>query len=233
MADRPGATARLVTDRSDATVLALDGVLDIAGVDAVRPDVASALDRDSGRLTLDLAGVSFMDSSGLALLIEIANRAEDLQLTGLPAHLRRLLEITGLLGHFQVDGVTSRRRFDDSLVAIGEARAWTATFVEDQADRVRDVVALVVSELCTNALLHSPSGFELRVERSGDSLLVEVGDDGAALPVLRDAAPEDPHGRGLRIVDELATDWGVVPADGSGKAVWARIALEGAHSTSS
>ena len=104
MADGPGATARLVTDRSDSTVLALAGVLDIAGVHSVRPDVAAALDRDSGRLTLDLAEVSFMDSSGLALLIEIANRAEDLRLTGLPDNLRRVLEITGLLGHFRVDG---------------------------------------------------------------------------------------------------------------------------------
>ncbi len=126
-----------------------------------------------------------------------------------------------------------RRRFDGSLAAIGEARAWTGTLVDDQPEHVRDAVALVVSELCTNALLHSPSGFDLLAERSGDSLLMEVGDDGAGLPVLRDAAPEEPHGRGLRIVDKLAADWGVVPVAGSGKVVWARIDLEEARSTSS
>ena len=103
MADATGATAHLITDGADTTVLALAGVLDIAGVHAVRPNVDEALARDSGRLTLDLGHISFMDSSGIALLIEIANRVADLRLTNLPGNIRRILEITGLLVHFRVD----------------------------------------------------------------------------------------------------------------------------------
>ena len=126
----------------------------------------------------------------------------------------------------------ARRRFDATLAAIADARRWTAGLVDDQPEHIRDTVALVVSELCTNALVYASSGFDLQAERSEEALLVEVGDDGAGAPQLRDASPVEPHGRGLRIVDELASDWGVIAAGGAGKVVWARIDLDGARSTS-
>jgi len=224
MVDDVGPTAHLVSDDAGPIVLAFRGVLDIAGVQAVRPEVDAVLARHVGPLTLDLGRVTFMDSSGIALLIEMANRVEDLCIVHLPDNLRRVLEITGLLGHLGVDD--GRRRFDASLGAVAEARAWTADLVRDQPGRIRDAVALVVSELCTNALVHASSGFDLHVERSGGTLLVEVGDDGIGMPALQEATPVEPHGRGLRIVDELTTDWGVTTVGGSGKTVWARIDLD-------
>ena len=78
---------------------------------------------------------------------------------------------------------------------------------------VLDEVVLLVSELCTNALLHTASGdsgtFEVRVLPGRSSVRVEVLDDGSdqvPLPGSADAVAED--GRGLGLVDLIADQWG-------------------------
>jgi len=52
------------------------------------------------RFTIDLSGVTFIDSSGLAMLVRIRRAATDagmdLRLAGTPPRVRQLLEITGL-----------------------------------------------------------------------------------------------------------------------------------------
>ncbi|MFI6503133.1 STAS domain-containing protein [Nonomuraea typhae] len=62
----------------------------------------AALSFTSGyrRLDLDLAGLSFIDSSGLAALVRLHQRAESdgaaLRLVAVSPHLRRLLKVTAL-----------------------------------------------------------------------------------------------------------------------------------------
>jgi hypothetical protein len=57
----------------------------------------------------------------------------------------------------------------------------------------------------------------------GSQVTVEVVDhDRAHPPLLRDPRPEDTSGRGLRIVDELATSWGSEPVADDAKRVWFR-----------
>ena len=119
----------------------------------------------------------------------------------------------------------SYRRFGDSLHAVADARRWTARLVGDQPDGVRAGVALVVSELCTNSLVHAAGGFDLGIERTAASLLIEVADAGSGTPVVREPAHVRAHGRGLHIVSQLASDWGMFPVDGPGKIVWARMSL--------
>ncbi|CAL9570043.1 hypothetical protein SUDANB145_04805 [Streptomyces sp. enrichment culture] len=86
-------------------------------------------------------------------------------------------------------------------------------------------VALVVSELMTNALLHgSLRGRLIRVGVTLDHrvLRVEVSDPrGERLPGARTAADtEDQFGRGLLLVGALATRWGCEPRS-VGKTVYA------------
>ena len=65
-----------------------------------RAQMAAALDGCVGAVTVDLGGVTFMDSSGLGTLIRARNRiGEDggqLSVTGVSQNVRRLFEVTGL-----------------------------------------------------------------------------------------------------------------------------------------
>jgi anti-sigma regulatory factor (Ser/Thr protein kinase) len=90
-------------------------------------------------------------------------------------------------------------------------------------------VALVVSELMTNALLHGSLRdrlIRLRLTHARSALRVEVSDPrGERLPCARDATGDDQFGRGLLLVGALADDWGVHPRLGVGKTVWAEWGL--------
>lgn len=90
-------------------------------------------------------------------------------------------------------------------------------------------VALVVSELMTNALLHGSLRDRLirvRIGITATALRVEVSDPrGEREPSPREATGEDQFGRGLLLVGALADDWGVRPRTGVGKTVWAEWGL--------
>ena len=88
-----------------------------------------------------------------------------------------------------------------------------------------DTAQLLVSELFTNAVLHTDSSRVSCVLRAGGSRLrVEVRDDGsgAGEPLPCWATPEDEHGRGLLLVDTFAEEWGVDrgTGHGAGCVVW-------------
>ena len=86
-----------------------------------------------------------------------------------------------------------------------------------------DTVALLVSEVATNALVHGNGDVQVRVTSSEGVLLVEVSDESPRLPVPRAAAPLEEGGRGLALVETLASRWGVRP-EGPGKVVWFELA---------
>ena len=66
--------------------------------------------------------------------------------------------------------------------------------------------------------------FSLRLRRGGDSVWVEVFDNDLRLPRIRSAGETDEGGRGLYLVDQLATRWGSRPTR-DGKAVWFEMPL--------
>lgn len=86
-----------------------------------------------------------------------------------------------------------------------------------------DNAELLVSEVVTNAVIHGRSDVRLRVRASPQRLRVEVGDDNSRRPsrVAMDAEALD--GRGLTIVELVASAWGVDAVD-VGKVVWFEIA---------
>lgn len=57
-------------------VVAVDGELDLSSVPLLAQHIDSQLESKHEMLTLDLSGITFMDSSGLRLLIELNARAE-------------------------------------------------------------------------------------------------------------------------------------------------------------
>jgi anti-sigma regulatory factor (Ser/Thr protein kinase) len=94
-----------------------------------------------------------------------------------------------------------------------------------------DQAAGNIAELAANAVRHGRvprRDFALRlVHRPAAALIrVEVSDTNPALPVRLAPAPADADGgRGLLLVDALASRWGVTERTGPGKTVWAELDL--------
>ena len=93
------------------------------------------------------------------------------------------------------------------------------------ADAAADVL-LVVSELCTNALVHALPPATLRlsrvlVEKRG-AVRVDVSDMGPAAPAVCALDPDE-HGRGIDIVTTLSARCGVRTHCGGGTSRWADV----------
>jgi anti-sigma regulatory factor (Ser/Thr protein kinase) len=78
---------------------------------------------------------------------------------------------------------------------------------------------LHVSELVTNSVLHGGPPVVVAVDCDEATLQVRVRDGSTAMPAPQDAAQSDEGGRGLALVAEMSTDWGV-DSEGDGKHVW-------------
>jgi serine phosphatase RsbU (regulator of sigma subunit) len=74
--------------------------------------------------------------------------------------------------------------------------------------------------------LAGPREFRLRLRRGAASVWVEVFDPDLRLPRIRTAAETDEGGRGLYLVEQLATRWGSRPTP-EGKAVWFEMPRSG------
>lgn len=101
-----------------------------------------------------------------------------------------------------------------------EAREIVRSRLEGVAPEVVETVELLTSELVNNAILHGSGVAALVLEVENDRVHVEVHDTDPTLQLapLRHA-PSSVRGRGLAIVDALATVWGVNPRP-VGKSVW-------------
>ncbi|MEV5656089.1 ATP-binding protein [Streptomyces sp. NPDC052291] len=112
-------------------------------------------------------------------------------------------------------------------VTLARRRAARLVTAWGHAHRAAEV-ALLVSELATNALIHgSLRGrlFRVHLTVTGGAIRIEVSDPrGERLPGLRAADPDECYGRGLVLVDALADRWGVEPRT-VGKTVFAELAL--------
>src|SRR4029077_18535637 len=82
---------------------------------------------------------------------------------------------------------------------------------------------LVVSEVATNAVVHARSAFSVLARREGSGVRLSVCDLSTAEPVLG-SSPDvlAPSGRGLRLVDDITSRWGV-DRTRAGKTVWAEL----------
>ncbi|MGW4804110.1 ATP-binding protein [Kitasatospora sp. NPDC004272] len=124
---------------------------------------------------------------------------------------------------------------------VSRARRWVRDRLRaggiDPDAPVAETLVLVVSELVTNAVVHTGRPAVLRLLMPVDpaavptALRVEVADASCAAPAPRHAgADEDAtNGRGLELVELLCERWGWYP-DGSGKRVWCEIGDPGGAS---
>jgi anti-sigma regulatory factor (Ser/Thr protein kinase) len=90
-------------------------------------------------------------------------------------------------------------------------------------DLVHDA-ALIVSELLTNALRARSRVTRLSLAVHRDRVRVMVDDDAPGQPKVRAPSPRESSGRGMLIVESIASSWsveGLIP----GKQVWAELDL--------
>ena len=93
----------------------------------------------------------------------------------------------------------------------------------DHGVELLDDALLLISELVTNSVLHGGPPIVLAVDCDGGGLHVRVRDGGTRMPTPRTADEGAESGRGMSLVDLLASTWGVSPvadAHGPGKEVW-------------
>lgn len=226
-------------DAEAAATVKLSGELDGATADAVVAEFNRLLQAGNKVIRLDLGQLSFIDSAGLRAIIVIqqvaAERDVSLAVVPPPAPLLELLEITGLTERLVLasepgePGAEQRylERVDLELPrdpsAPGLARAELRQAIERRLGEVQTATAvLLASELVTNAVVHPATGNDqpiaLRISAYPNRVLVEVIDSGPGFDpdrlAERQPKPET-GGRGLMVVDRLASRWGIRPSSGA------------------
>lgn len=126
-----------------------------------------------------------------------------------------------------------RKVFPGLVASVPKVRSWARDLLAGRvAAPVLDDVLLLLSELATNAVTHSDSGhaedghLSVHLARTTTMVHVEVTDGGSVTnaPAVRVPEADDDGGRGLWLVDLLATEWGF-HHDGPGRSVWFQIAV--------
>ncbi|WP_051864754.1 ATP-binding protein [Streptosporangium roseum] len=110
--------------------------------------------------------------------------------------------------------------------SVATARQWARELLTGTAsDATVDDLVLLLSEVVTNAVVHSDSGrapggsVMVCLGFGGGLVHVEVIDDGSATSVPFVRAADSDGGRGLLLVDLIATGWGAC-RDATGNVVW-------------
>jgi anti-sigma regulatory factor (Ser/Thr protein kinase) len=111
------------------------------------------------------------------------------------------------------------------LGEVGRARSFVRKHCNALGfdDDTCDAAILLTSEAVTNAFIHGRSEARLRVTAAEGRLHVEVADDNSRHPQRLDQDADALDGRGMAIVQQLATRWGVRD-DPYGKTVWFEVA---------
>ncbi|CAM5477539.1 non-specific serine/threonine protein kinase OS=Streptomyces aurantiogriseus OX=66870 GN=GCM10010251_24410 PE=3 SV=1 [Streptomyces aurantiogriseus] len=117
---------------------------------------------------------------------------------------------------------------------VGRARRWARSRLAGSGIGVDEALAetliLLVSELVTNAVVHTGGPAVLRLSlpgvaagESGEApVRLEVTDSSTRAPVPRCPDDDATGGRGLALVDGLADRWGWT-VEGPGKRIWCEL----------
>jgi len=97
-----GPRARLDVSRGPdgGLVLALTGELDLASLPGVAAPLAELLSREPQPVVLELRDLDFLDSSGIGMLVRIANHFDQVRTRSATEPVRRVIEVLGLADRF-------------------------------------------------------------------------------------------------------------------------------------
>ncbi|MFI6037639.1 ATP-binding protein [Streptomyces sp. NPDC051315] len=117
---------------------------------------------------------------------------------------------------------------------VGRARRWARSRLAGSGigadEALAETLVLLVSELVTNAVVHTGCPAVLRLSLTGgdddgpgeSTVRLEVADSSSRAPVPRCLDDDATGGRGLALVDGLADRWGWI-VEGPGKRIWCEL----------
>lgn len=204
----------LFVEPSDTIVMYTDGLIEsrsdsiVAGLD----ELARAAQASSTNCPEDLA-------DELIEAMDVKHREDDVAML--------LVAYTPQQKRNRVALRTVSRRLTPEPASAGIARRFASDVATEwgAGDSI-DQLNICVSEIVTNALIHTAADIDLTIHLSPSNIRVEVKDASDRAPALKDNSddPAETTGRGLFIVDTIASDWGVEFVD-SGKVVWFELEL--------
>jgi len=93
------------TTEGDAVIITVRGDVDLATAPALQAECERAVDADTAIVRLDLSGLTFLDSSGISVLVKTHQDLEEsggtLVLHRLDDRTRRVLDVAGLADFFE------------------------------------------------------------------------------------------------------------------------------------
>jgi hypothetical protein len=163
----------------------------------------------------------------VVLIAETEQHRHDLNRSGITRRITTAPDLISAVELAQEQPLRRLRKFTlpGTLVAPLMARDAVREVCEtwELPDLTEDAV-IVVSELVDNAIRHARTESVLRVELRPSGLSLAVTDGSPKPAALTAARPDAPGPRGLELVDRASLAWGVMPAFGGGKVVWAVLA---------
>ena len=117
---------------------------------------------------------------------------------------------------------------DAETSAVPLARHWASEVCSAQGlpTGALGVLQLLVTEAVANAVEHGSGPITVEVDAFGQGVHVTVHDTCPDHPVLRHVAAMATGGRGVALIDQLATGWGVADEPEDGKTVWFDVAAD-------
>ncbi|OKI68865.1 ATP-binding protein [Micromonospora sp. CB01531] len=225
------------TDESSA-VVRLTGVLDLAGVDAVREALLARLWQRPGPVIVDLSEVRIAHPGARAAIDDVYRTVADwpaagvlvLDPVGRPGEAApvypSLDEAQAALAGEPLAAVLAT----DLPPAVGAAREVRALLTDGCArwgvPELAEPGCIVVTELVNNVVAHAGTPMTVRVAPQVSALHLAVRDHSARLPAYAGLGPlTSTGGRGLLLIDTVARRWGSTPLP-DGKVVWCVLRAE-------
>jgi signal transduction histidine kinase len=202
-----GLVRKCLTERPRAVLLDLHGV---TSTDGLLPTVLMVLNRSVAR-----DGARLVVSAGpnvMSILSSAARRTLSLYGTRDEAKRAAVLALPPTMMWWSLRAGAKAGEYTST--AISEAcLAWN---IPD----ARDKLSLIASELVSNALEHAGEPVEVSLSFQRGYVHLRVRDSSGHHPATQPDEDAVGRGRGLRIVEENATTWGVIDRI-DGKVVWA------------
>jgi anti-sigma regulatory factor (Ser/Thr protein kinase) len=118
--------------------------------------------------------------------------------------------------------ISRSQTLDAVALSAQAARAFVAAICADaeMPEQATETALLLVSEVVTNAISHGDGQPVIDIDVQPDRMRVSVTDEAEDSPRVQHPEALTEHGRGMFLVESLASRWGISRQVPTGKSVW-------------